>query len=182
MARLGRRQPFAPIIKPAVAGGVANTLNAEAGSYAITGAAATLPVNRPLNAAAGSYSITGAAATNSVNRPLNAASGSYSVSGQATTNPVNRPVNAAGGSYTVTGAAATLDATVTVEEVVRTPGYSVSRTRGPGTVDFGRYKQMVQREKVKLDYDRIVKELIVKDEWTDDELLMVGAAYYHHLL
>lgn len=83
--------PFLPfrlranrVFKVPAAGG-AFTLTADAGSYAITGAAATLIAGRKITAAAGSYAITGAAADLTVDRIIIADSRSYLITGAAAT-------------------------------------------------------------------------------------------------
>lgn len=91
------------------AGGATYTLGADAGSYAITGAAATLQAARRLAADAGSYTLTGQAATLRAARLLAADAGSYTLTGQAATLLVSRLLAADTGSYSVTG----LDATLT---------------------------------------------------------------------
>lgn len=108
-------EPFAFLLSPAPVrfffspgGPVSNTLTASPGSYALSGAATTLTVNRPLSASPGSYSISGAAATLKVNRPLTASAGAYTISGSAATLKVNRALTAAPGAYTISGAAASL--------------------------------------------------------------------------
>lgn len=84
------------------------TLNAEAGSYAITGAAATVPAARAINAAAGSYSITGALAALLAGRSINAEPGSYSITGAAASLLRDLVLNAEAGAYAITGALASL--------------------------------------------------------------------------
>lgn len=87
-------------------------LTADPGSYAITGATASLNVGYVLAAAAGSYSHTGTDATLSVGRYLSAEAGSYSLTGSAATlvytpaGAYNLVVDA--GSYSLTGTAAGL--------------------------------------------------------------------------
>jgi hypothetical protein len=85
-----------------------NILNAEAGSYALTGSAATLLLGRAVVAATGVYTLTGAGATFVLGKVMNAAAGSYALTGSAATLLWARAVNAAAGVYSLTGAAATL--------------------------------------------------------------------------
>jgi hypothetical protein len=61
------------------------TLAAEAGSYAVTGVAASLIASRKLPAAAGSYAVTGVAVDLLVSRLLSAAAGSYVITGAPVT-------------------------------------------------------------------------------------------------
>ena len=105
-------------------------LNLESGSYAVSGADATLLADRPLNLEPGSYSITGfdltlvkgytlnlevgaytvtgLDATFLAGRTLNLETGVYSISGADLTAVVARFINAEPGSYTVNGSDATL--------------------------------------------------------------------------
>lgn len=81
-------------------GGTTTTLTAAAGSYALTGTAATVAYK--LTAAAGSYTLTGTAAP--LLRRQTAAAGTYALTGTAAT--VAYKFTAAAGSYTLTGTAA----------------------------------------------------------------------------
>lgn len=67
------------------ASGSPYTLTAAAGSYTLTGGAATLKVGRVVTAAAGSYTLTGGAATLAVGHKLTAAAGSFALTGNAAT-------------------------------------------------------------------------------------------------
>lgn len=87
---------------------VAAVLNAEAGTFSLTGVAATLAVSRELLANSGSYAITGALATLVGARNVNAVAGSYAISGVAASLTQAKNVNAESGSYNVTGVDATL--------------------------------------------------------------------------
>lgn len=84
------------------------TLTAAAGSYSISGQAATLLKSRILTAAAGSYTISGQAASLKVGYKLTADAGSYSISGQAATILHNSVLTAVAGSYAISGQAAAL--------------------------------------------------------------------------
>lgn len=81
---------------------------AAAGSYAITGTAATLKVARKVVAAAGSYAITGSAATLRRGVPIVAGAGSYALTGSAAALVHAAKLTAGAGSYAVTGANASL--------------------------------------------------------------------------
>lgn len=84
------------------------TLPAAAGSYALTGTAATLKLGRVVAAAAGSYALSGSAATLRRALPLVAGAGSYSLTG-ATAGLLHSWKTAAGaGSYSISGTAASL--------------------------------------------------------------------------
>lgn len=87
----------------------AYTLTADAGSYALTGTAASLEAGRSISAAAGSYALTGTTATLAKGRTLTADPGSYALTGTAATLEVGRSVSAASGSYSLTGTAASLE-------------------------------------------------------------------------
>lgn len=98
-------------------GGGAYEVDADAGSYAITGTAATLKLGRKVAAAAGSYTTTGSAATLKRAFLLSASAGSYAVSGTDAAVSITAKVVAAGaGSYAVTGSAAGLSITAKVLE------------------------------------------------------------------
>lgn len=84
------------------------TLSAAAGSYAITGTAATLKRGKAISAAAGSYAVTGTAAGLKRALKVSAAAGSYAVTGTAAGVKRGRKVAAAAGSYAVTGSTAGL--------------------------------------------------------------------------
>lgn len=81
-------------------------LTADAGSYALTGTAATLRHNYPLIAGAGSYALTGTTAALKHGWAVAAAAGSYALTGTAATLRRNLPLVAGAGSYSLTGTAA----------------------------------------------------------------------------
>ncbi|TPN11714.1 hypothetical protein [Mesorhizobium sp. B2-1-2] len=81
---------------------------ANAGSYALSGSAATLRRSLPLVAGAGSYSLTGATASPLHSWKAAAGAGSYSLSGMAATLLVGKVVVAAAGAYDLTGSVASL--------------------------------------------------------------------------
>jgi len=87
------------------------TLNATAGSVAVTGSQATLAVHRVFTASAGSIAVTGASATPNVK--ITATAGSAAINGTAATFAIHRTLSAAAGSVTVTGAAATPNVGIT---------------------------------------------------------------------
>ena len=84
-------------------------LTAAAGSYAITGTAATLKASKRVTAASGTYAITGSAATLRRNLPLTAAAGSYAITGSVAALKLTRVIVAASGTYSISGTAATLN-------------------------------------------------------------------------
>ena len=91
-------------------GGTAYTLTANAGSFTLTGQAATLRVGKVLTANAGSFTLTGQAATLRVGKTLTASAGSFTLTGQAATLSVGKALIASAGSFTLAGQAATLRA------------------------------------------------------------------------
>lgn len=93
-------------LKP-VAGG-AFTLDAAAGSYALTGAAAELLAGRALDAVAGSYAVTGQAAQLLAARVISADAGVYVLSGAAAGLLAGRVLVANPGAYVLSGAVAEL--------------------------------------------------------------------------
>lgn len=109
LARFSLYQPQARIWVPVAAGGDTYTLTADSGSFALTGQATGLALNRVLSAASGSFALTGQAAGLAVNRTLSAASGSYSLTGQnatltyTPTSTATYTLAAASGSFAVSG-------------------------------------------------------------------------------
>lgn len=84
------------------------TLAADAGSYAITGSAASLTAARYIAANSGSYVITGFDAALNHGFYLLADSGAYDITGFATSLLADRYLAAVAGSYAITGSAAAL--------------------------------------------------------------------------
>lgn len=107
MARLGRAQPFKPLIRGRIKF-VPWSLTAEQGSYALTGQSAALRFGRQVNADQGSFALTGQAAGLQFGRQLNCAQGAYAQTGQAATLSFGRQLNAAQGTYDLSGQAASL--------------------------------------------------------------------------
>lgn len=96
-------------------GPVAYSLSGAAGSYTLTGQAATLTyapgtsaTNYTLSGANGSYALTGQAASFKRGYALGGANGSYSYSGIAASFKRGYGLSGASGSYSFTGKAATL--------------------------------------------------------------------------
>jgi hypothetical protein len=102
-ATSGVKGMLAIAFKPA-SGAVANSLTADPGSYAITGAATTLPVNRPLTASPGAYNLTGVDTSLPIGRVLTANPGAYIVTGDLVDLPIGRVMILNLGSYSVVGA------------------------------------------------------------------------------
>lgn len=86
----------------------AYTLDAAAGTYALSGAAAGLRAARRITASAGAYTLSGSAAVLRRGVRLAADAGSYAVTGSAALLRAARTVVALAGSYTLTGTAAGL--------------------------------------------------------------------------
>lgn len=84
------------------------TLEANAGSYAITGSAATFRRTTKVSAESGSYAITGVAASLEAAKKLVVNAGSYAITGSAASFIKGKLVAAAAGVYTITGSAAGL--------------------------------------------------------------------------
>jgi len=84
------------------------TLNLESGSYALSGAAATLLKTKLLALTAGAYALTGLAATLFKGYSLALNVGGYALSGQALTTLATRLLNLAAGGYSLSGQNATL--------------------------------------------------------------------------
>jgi len=85
------------------AGGQAYTVAANAGSYSITGQAATVRRARKVVAASSSYAISGQAAAVKIGRKVGASVGSYGISGVAAALKTGRKVTAASASYSLGG-------------------------------------------------------------------------------
>ena len=86
----------------------AKVLAAGAGSYTLTGTAATLVHGHPLTAGAGSYTLTGTSASLVHGHPLTAGAGSYALTGTAATLTHKWVIAAGAGSYALTGTDAAL--------------------------------------------------------------------------
>jgi hypothetical protein len=90
-------------------GGKVNyALTCSAGSYAISGQAATLKIGRNLPLASGAYAIAGQSAALTVARKLSLATGAYSIAGQSATFAVSRKLALSAGAYAIAGQNATL--------------------------------------------------------------------------
>ncbi len=85
------------------AGGGSFTLTADAGTYSLTGTAASLERGVLVAANGGSYTITGTAADLEFNRLIAASSGSYAITGTAANLERASVVVADAGTYTITG-------------------------------------------------------------------------------
>jgi len=86
----------------------ARILNAAPGTYAVSGLNSLLVSQRILNAATGSYVVTGADALLVAQRMIAAGAGSYLITGADALLVTARVLNAAPGSYAITGADAIL--------------------------------------------------------------------------
>lgn len=83
--------------------GKAYTLSCDAGSYTLTGNAATFTIARTLSAGSGSYVYTGYAASLNKNYVLQSSNGSYSINGQNVSFTRHYEISASNGSYTISG-------------------------------------------------------------------------------
>jgi hypothetical protein len=106
---------FSPELATTTAGGgsTAYILTALAGTYSLSGGAASLKVNRKVTANAGTYGVTGGSAVLKVNRKLTANAGSYSVTGGSATltksvGAIAYTLTGLAGSYALTGGNASL--------------------------------------------------------------------------
>ena len=92
----------------AEAGAAAHTLNADPGTYTLTGSAATLAPARRLTADPGTYTATGSAAALSRTRALTVAPGTYALTGASAALLATRLLSADPATYALTGSAASL--------------------------------------------------------------------------
>lgn len=98
-------------LRPSAASGL--SLAVDAGSFTLTGTAASLERGRKVVADSGSFALTGTPATLRKNLPLSAAGGSFALTGSTAALEYGREVEAASGAYTITGS----DAALTVQGV-----------------------------------------------------------------
>jgi hypothetical protein len=84
------------------------SLDAETGSFTLTGQTAELTVSRSLQADTGSFTLTGQDAAFSLGRSLAAETGAFSLTGQAADLAVSRALSADTGAFTLSGQDATL--------------------------------------------------------------------------
>lgn len=98
-------------IKAAGGGGSTYTLDADAGSYAITGTAAALEHGYLIDADTGSYAISGQDAALQQGYQVAVDAGAYAISGSDADFIYNRAIDADAGSYLINGAAASLEYT-----------------------------------------------------------------------
>ena len=106
---------FSTILFATPTSGTAYSLDAEVGSYALTGADSTPLAAMLLDAAAGSYAITGADAVLPLGLSFNAEAGTYSITGADATLLAALLLDAGAGSYTVIGADAALSLGVSID-------------------------------------------------------------------
>lgn len=140
-------------------GGTTYTLTAQAGSYAISGQAATITRSRLITAQAGAYTYTGQSATITRSRLITAQAGAYTYTGQSATITRSRYIAAQAGAYTYTGQDATITyiPSATVYTLTALPGaYSYTGQSAAITVipatsgdthDPGSYVPQFKREK-----------------------------------
>lgn len=142
-----------------VSGKVDYALVCTAGSYSLSGMAATLKVSRTISCAAGAYSYTGGAATLTRKVSLVCDAGAYTYTGVAASLKVAHSLACAAGAYVYTGNEATLTyATggVKVNYVLVCDSGSYSYTGqtarlekviGPGAGDIGGWRKEKHRKK-----------------------------------
>ena len=111
-------------------------LVADAGSYSLTGQAATLIYDRVAGADTGAYTLTGQAANLEHHRVLPALTGTYVLTGQDATLTVARLIflDAEAGSYTLTGQSVTFTRTprdCPAMSITVTPEGAMSTRRWP---------------------------------------------------
>lgn len=111
MARLGRSQPFKPkLAKRFIA--AQYSLSAAAGSFTLTGNAATFKATRLLSASVGSFVESGIAAGFNDNHHIVADAGAFALTGNAARLIYQRlPLAVSAGGFTLTGVAAALSRT-----------------------------------------------------------------------
>ena len=100
-----RRKNFWPAVAT-----VARSIDAEGGTYTITGTAASLEAGLKIGADSGSYAITGTDAGLTVGNAIEALGGEYLITGTAAGLELARQIAADSGAYTITGTAAGLEA------------------------------------------------------------------------
>jgi hypothetical protein len=107
-------------------------LSCDAGSYSLSGQAATLAVSRAIAADAGSYALSGNSADITLSRALAFDAGSYAVTGRDATFVAGKAITLEAGSYAVTGH----DATLTVSRSVAFDSGSYSVTGRDATLSY----------------------------------------------
>jgi hypothetical protein len=115
------------------------SLACDAGSFAVTGTAATVTAARYLSAEAGSFSVSGTAATVKAGRYLSAEAGSFAATGTASATEKDSVLSAEPGGYTVSGTAATLlrAGSITVDPgSFSLAGTDATLTKGTGAVAY----------------------------------------------
>ena len=136
------REPYAFFVPPgprvryffAAAGAAAHTLNADPGTYTLTGSAATLAPARRLTADPGTYTATGSAAALSRTRALMAEPGTYALTGASAALLAARLLSADPATYALTGSAASL---ARGAKVAADPG-AYALTGGDATLEAAR--------------------------------------------
>ena len=120
------------------AGGGAFTVDAQPGTFAVSGTAATLARGLALDAQPGTFAVNGTAATLAKGRQLDAQPGTFTVNGTAATLARGLAVNAQPGTFAVNGTAATLEKTTAGAFTIDAqPGtFSISGTAA--TLAYGR--------------------------------------------
>lgn len=119
------------------------SLTAAAGSFALSGQAASLKAGRSVTAAAGSFSLSGQSATLKAGRVLVSAAGSFTLSGQPATLYRAITLTAGAGSFTLSGQAASFGLTRTLSAGAgsyslsgQAAAFAVTRVLSAGTGAF----------------------------------------------
>lgn len=128
------RNPYGQLVTASAPPPSGYTLNADGGTFAYSGAAASTLLNRRLSANGGNFNYSGASSTLRLNRLLTANSSTFSYAGASTDLLLNRRLSADGASFAYSGAAATLTYTQITGFVLNADGGTFS-TAG-GEVEF----------------------------------------------
>lgn len=88
---------------PSAGGGGAYTLDANSGSFALTGSNVELTVSRQIDATSGSFAFSGTNVSLEFGRVIDATSGSFALTGTNAELSVGRQIDATSGSFAITG-------------------------------------------------------------------------------
>lgn len=131
-SQAGRNGVIVLTYYPATGGGSDYELDADAGSYSLSGQAAALRVDRKISAGAGSFALSGQNATLRKGYRLAANAGSYSLAGQTASLLAERRLSAEAGEFTFTGEDATLTYTPNEEAYTLDAGAGTFSVSGQG--------------------------------------------------
>lgn len=122
------------VLRPAASG--SKTLTADAGSYSVTGGAASLEIGREVLALSGSYTVSGTDASLERGYEVLAEAGAYTINGSDAFLELGREVLAEGGAYLVSGTDATL--TKAADKTLSAEAGSYSVTGVDSSLELGR--------------------------------------------